>query len=264
MNVVHCTRLGIMGLLVVAELADSGGSSRASDLARQLESAYQSQSKEALRAFFEQWRQDVPIDEAGDGSRAFQHALDIVKDLYQPLNLKRIGDPEWGYDQYANAEYALVPAEIRYEVVRNKSFPAPEIDTMKQLRRRTKLVRFCPSLANVVIRPVCLTDRYKKALYSFLGDEHYKTGELSIMTPATAKGESTKKLDFLNSVVQIYHGHWGSWRLATDPTIDRIQFNSDFTKAVAYFTLIYEGGEAHYKRTQDGWVLESSALTWIT
>ena len=83
------------------------------------------------------------------------------------------------------------------------------------------------------------------------------------MNTAQARGESLKRLSYINEVTSIMTGHWGGWLLTSHPHVSSVRFNRDLTKALVFYRIGYGGGEALFVRDQNKWNLESFQKTWV-
>ena len=125
-------------------------------------------------------------------------------------------------------------------------------------------ISFRPPVSFSNKKVVYLTTAYKQLLNNFLGNEHVKLGEESIMQVAYSKGESAKRMKFINKAVKIIYGHWGGyWQYETYPKAYNIIFDSKLRHAVVNFRYGYGGGYAILKKQNNQWVIVSAELTWI-
>jgi hypothetical protein len=126
------------------------------------------------------------------------------------------------------------------------------------------VTNFRPGITQTAATPLYLTDKYRKILDSFLGNDHIPFGEGDIMNPALPKDESAKRLNFLRNYIKIYLGHWGTfWHYTSDPSIGALIFDNDMKHARIQYTMIYEGGEAFLEYQDNAWKLISTKRTWI-
>ncbi|MBQ7212009.1 MAG: hypothetical protein IJS19_05025 [Muribaculaceae bacterium] len=126
------------------------------------------------------------------------------------------------------------------------------------------IISFRPPVHFPDKRIVYLTPEYKRILDSFLGDKHVDLGKESIMQVANSKGESKKRMEFINSAAKIFYGHWGGyWQYETYPKATSIVFDSQMQHAVVFFRFVYEGGEVFLEKQSDEWTIISGRLTWI-
>lgn len=227
--------------------------------------AYLDGSKKKLGDFFVAWAdRSKPISEKHLEKLpvAFRHAYKIFEDFYQPKNLGRIGNPEWGTEQFSHVTYFITQPTIRI-LVTDKVIEEINSNSFTDSIYYAELKNFQPRIKGGT-KALFLDDYHGPLIEGFLGSEELPMGHNGIMSTSKAIGESEKKQKFINQYVQIYHGHWGGWRFATDPTISTINFNKSFTKAIVHFSLVYQGGEAIYEYENRKWVLRKSELTWIT
>jgi hypothetical protein len=231
---------------------------------KRLYCAYRDDSQQRLATFFDAWSsdsQEITPAELGELPQALQHAYAIFEDFYRPKDLRRVGDAEWGPEQFAHAKYFLVRTDLRVTV--KKSLPDSTFGNSDDPSiAQWEVERFSPRASSDV--PLCyLDDRYANLIRRFLGDEELPMGHSGIMSTSVARGESLRRQEFINQLVQVYHGHWGGWNLSTDPSVYQIEFDETMENAKLYFSLVYEGGEALYARDSDSWRLVRSELTWI-
>ena len=84
------------------------------------------------------------------------------------------------------------------------------------------------------------------------------------MNPSRARGQSEKRLEFMNKKLNIIHGHWGGyWHIETHPMVFSINFNKKRNLAKVNYRLVYQGGEAIYVKKNGKWTLKEAYLTWI-
>ena len=232
---------------------------------KRLYCAYREDSQQKLTAFLDAWSEDsleVVEAELEEMPQPVQHAYVIFEDFYRPKELNRVGKAEWGPGQFLHAKYFLVSTALIVTV--KKSLPESLFENDDEPNiAKWEIEDFSPRATTDV--PLCyLDDRYASLIGRFLGDEELPVGHRGIMSTSVARGESLRRQEFVNHQVQIYHGHWGGWNFATDPSVYQIVFDEKLERAKLYFSLIYEGGEAVYERDENGWRLVKSELTWIT
>lgn len=227
--------------------------------------AYREQSEQRLAAFFEGWSlesQSISNDELEGLPEPVRYAYDLFEDFYRPKELNRVGDAEWGSSQFLHAKYFLVSPELVVTVkvtLPESSFGYDDVPTIAQW----DLDDFRPKATSDI--PLCyLNNRYRNLIRRYLGDKELQAGHRGIMSTSVARGESLLRQQFINKKVQIYHGHWGGWNLATDPSVTQVVFDEKLEYAKLYFSLVYQGGEALYRRDGNIWRLVKSELTWIT
>lgn len=125
-------------------------------------------------------------------------------------------------------------------------------------------ISFRPPVSFSNKKVVYLTTAYKRLLNNFLGNEHVKLGEESIMQVAYSKGESAKRMEYINKAVKIIYGHWGGyWQYETYPQAYNIILDSKLRHAVVNFRYGYRGGYAILKKHNNQWTIISAELTWI-
>ncbi len=227
--------------------------------------AYLDECETRLADFYSGWAdQSQPISKSDYQQlpAVFQHAYDIFEDFYQPKNLARIASPEWGTEQFSKVRYLVTQGKLDV-FVSDEVLEDPYADIATLSTFSATVTNFKPRVKGDT-PALFLNQRHASILRQFLGEEQAPPGYDGVMSTAKAVGESRKRQEFLNKHLKIYEGHWGGWRLVTDPTVMRINFNKDYSRAIVHFSLIYQGGEALFERKQGKWTLIKSELTWIT
>ena len=159
---------------------------------------------------------------------------------------------------------------IRRDKLQGKLYPIFDIsnDFRPYIGIPTKRVdsniSFRPPVSFPKKKIVYLTKGYKQLLNNFLGNEHVELGKESIMQAAHSKGESEKRMKFINKAVKIIYGHWGGyWQYETYPQAYNIILDSNLRHAVVHFRHGYGGGYAVLKKQNNQWGIISAELTWI-
>ncbi len=228
---------------------------------------------------------------------SLKDVYEIFSDFYTPFDLRRIGGSEWGDSLYFGVDYLVVQNRIDFSIVKtpdkkqiilnylkNNITDSTEYEEFSSTLMKDTLdyslgLLYCNSLDYIYkdsimdFRPNLdlemvdvLYSKYKyiNILSRFLKSKHYKFGFGGIMNPARAKGKSKRRLDWVNTKVKIFQGHWGGyWQMTTYPRVVNILFDKNRKTALVYFIMVYEGGEALYKKIDNKWTLVNSKLTWI-
>jgi hypothetical protein len=221
-------------------------------------------SNSYLEAFFEFWSDhSKPIDRKDlNYPEIINAAYDIFEDFYNPKDLRRIADPQWGDSAYKSNGYIIVQNSLvinQCGSFDDEGFPKDETNTLE-----LEIQNFRPTLNLPESRIVYLSPKYQKQLSEFMGKEYVPATTKNLMDPAFAVNESRKRQQYINQYARIYHGHWGNyWHFISHPEVTSISFNQDLTKAVVDFRIIHQGGSACYELTAGKWNLKSSGLSWI-
>ncbi len=233
-----------------------------------LESAYLEPETDLLDRFFSDWEEEVPPlrDEERSSLDETQRAVyEIFEVFYTPDQISRIGDSEVGPDIYSQYPYYVVQNSIDFTVFDRLIWGSEWAygDEEPKPIQGGEIKDFRPRVKGSDKRSVFLSPAYEQALFAFLGYDLSPVDEGRFMQAPFPKGESKKRADFLGKKVRVLAGHWGGWQIATHPYVNRIELNQDLTEAKVEFSLVYEGGEARLQRTEDGWRMTDSRLTWI-
>jgi hypothetical protein len=206
-----------------------------------LEQCYQDSSLDELASYLDAWHAGIsPVHryEYLLLSDTMRSIYQIFVSFYDPFDLGKYCTtgrcPEFGIDFYAGLGYIIVQNEIGY------SFDPDTLLVLKNFRPPVE----------VDAKTLYLTDEYKQEFDSFLNNGQHP-------------GEIGYRWNFLNQKLRIMSGHWFGWHFLTHPEVEYINFSPAFNSATVYFRIIYEGGEAKFKRETDEWEFIESYLTWI-
>ena len=235
-----------------------------------LEKAYTEKSDQLYEEFLQSWNKDIQAVKTTDSLSDIEKDIyEIYIDFYNPFKLRRVGTGEWGAKLYADIEYVIVQNSIyayTYDLDNlNYDFTTRITGRLDSLIiAKDSIMNFRPGVSFNKTPVLYLTPEYDTLINRFLGTEHYELGDGGIMNPARAKGESEKRVEFLNTKLEIIYGHWGGyWHIETHPYVFSIEFNKDRTLAKINYRLVYQGGEADYKKVNGKWVFAGARLTWI-
>jgi hypothetical protein len=231
-------------------------------LCNRLEYAYKQNSQDSLRLFFADWNQNIEPSSKDfiEQNDTIKAVYDSYKAFYNPLDLLKLGDWEWGNDLNSMCKYIVVQNKIFYAVCSSNNFNDFDWETS----RKDSICNFRPPLQIEQSKVLYLTTEYKKSIYHFLGTESTKVGTPNLMSPSRSKGESEKRYKQIRSFIPILHGHWGGyWHLETHPYVFTILFNKDLKIAKFDYRVGYQGGEATLTKGTNGWTIQKSEATWI-
>ncbi|HEY8898221.1 MAG TPA: hypothetical protein VIM79_25515, partial [Niastella sp.] len=231
----------------------------AKELTDKLETAYTRKADDKLGQFFADWNTNVPPNskkfiEQNDTINAL---FDAYKAFYQPLDLLKLGDWEWGNELNAGSKYVVINNTISYMVTNSFEHFDWQNPNMREIGD------FRPPTTIDSKKVLYLTPEYDSTLRQFLGTESTEAGEPNIMNPARPKGESEKRYKTLRPYIPILHGHWNGWHLNTHPSVSYLLLNKDLTQAHINFRVGYQGGEATLKKDGNSWTIKESKATWI-
>lgn len=233
---------------------------------RKLKTAYKNNSQSQLESFLQQWQsKSIPVGSLDSLSDLHKDVYQIYMDFYNPFNLLRVGDGEWGEDIYSGIDYVIIQNSILIEVFKTDSLYFSYFeDNDSLILVKERISNFRPDVHFEQAKTLFLFPKYKKAINKFLGSKSNPLGFGGIMNPSSAKGQSAERLKFLSEKLKIIHGHWGGyWHIETHPYVNVIDFNKDRTYAKVYFRLGYQGGVAIYSKKNEKWEMIYSGLTWI-
>ncbi|SFQ79319.1 hypothetical protein [Hymenobacter arizonensis] len=161
-----------------------------------------------------------------------------------------------------------VNGKLSHLARRNYSLLGDSFFQEREQRAPQRVVDSLPDFRPVVPVPgkqsIYLTPALAETLTAFLGTQHTPLGSSGTMQPARASKESHKRQVFLERQLKLWYGHWGGyWQLASYPLVSAVTFDRDLTYARVSFRMVYEGGEAILKRTNNQWTIVWVQRTWI-
>lgn len=163
----------------------------------------------------------------------------IYRIFYDPFDLGKYcttgSCPEFGNNIYEGLKYIIVQNEIKY--------------SLNEYEDHRSIKTFRPQIDTDGII-LYLSNDYKEELDAFLDVDKYQD-------------EIRDRHIFLNTKLKIWPGHWFGWHFLTHPEVSIIYINKDLDSATVHFRIIFQGGEAKFKRTLDKWEMIESKLTWI-
>ncbi|MCM4165977.1 MULTISPECIES: hypothetical protein [unclassified Arenibacter] len=224
--------------------------------------AYNENSEERIKSFFREWNNAVPSisSQIINESDTLRNVFKIFKQMYRPCDLLKLGDWEWGNKLNSNSQYVIVQKNLTYVILETTSLDSYSSEDV----RKITIENFRPSIHVNPDSTLYLTSEYENALNKFLEDDSSEVGEENIMNPSQPKNESKRRYDFLRKYIPILHGHWGGlWHLETHPEINLIVLDKTLSKALVFFRVGFQGGEAQLTKNNNAWIIENSEATWI-
>jgi len=201
-----------------------------------LREAFAGNSDEKLVEFLDTWARrigPVTCDLFEQKSETVQEAYRLFRDYYDPFNLERYGDSEWGSDVYADYDYIVVQKNAAAEI---PGFGREDDEYFRPL------VEF----ENAAV--LYLTEEYEHIIEEFLEESREQLWE---------------RIEFLRTHMSIDPGHWDGWEIVTCPHVGWFEFQPGLQSALVYFSILNEGGQSTLVKNGDTWELVESQLTWI-
>ena len=223
-----------------------------SEIAQQLEHAYQNGSQSALDTAFISWQQIIPTyssNEINAHSDTIRQVYDIFQAFYCPWDLNRI----------TGGEHENFETDYRYIVVQN-NLQFAVIDTNPQYYFyqgvsiwEGTIQDFRPNLDDATFPFVYLSALADSMIYQYL-----------YQPDGTLEPDHQQRVDFLREAIQLTHHHWISdYHKTTMPVVSHIYINEMFTQALVTFRVFYQFGQSYMERLDNRWILIHSKLTGI-
>lgn len=223
-----------------------------SEIAQQLEQAYQCVSQSALDTVFISWQQTIrpySSDEINALSDSIRQVYDIFQAFYCP----------WDLDRVTGGEHENFETDFRYIVVQN-SLHFAVVDTNPQYyyyRGVSIWERMIPDF-----RPRFDAPTFPVVYLSALADSMIY--QYLYQPDRTPEPDHHQRVAFLREAIQLTHHHWTSdYHKATMPIVSHIYMNEMFTQALVTFRVFYQFGQSYLERSDDRWILIHSELTGI-
>jgi len=232
---------------------------------KELTDIYKKRDEAGFTEFIKTWSETykpIPTSSLRQLPEVVRSSYEIFQLFYSPFNIKRIGGSEWGDKINEGSKCVVVQDTLNIRIV--KSLANYNMTDCPEDLCALQIAKFRPRLALKSKTVLRLTDKYERTLNSFLGTDHTPLGMGNIMSPAQSSGESERRSDFLRKQFLVIQGHWGGyWELLTQPQVEYIVFNPELTEAIVHFQIVYEGGEATFKRAGGQWKMVKAVRTWI-
>ena len=223
-----------------------------SEIANQLEYAYQSGLQSELDTVFAAWHRNIPpysSDEINKFSDTIRQVYDIFRAFYSPTDLNRV----------TAGAHENFETDFRYIVVQN-NLNFAVVDTNPQsyyyrgvTSRERTIPDFRPQPNETAFPVVYLSARADSMIYQYL-----------YQSDRTPKPDHQQRVAFLQEAMQLTHHHWISdYHKATMPIVSYIYINEKFTEALVTFRVFYQFGQAYLERSNNKWSLIHSELTGI-
>jgi hypothetical protein len=220
-----------------------------SEIAQQLEYAYQQGSQSALDTVFIAWQQTIRPYSSDKITDTLRHVYNAFQVFYSPTDLDRI----------TGGEHENFETDFRYIVAQN-SLHFALVDTNPRFYYYKGVTSWEGSipdfrpLPNESLFPVVyLSSQADSMIYQYLYE-----------SDGTPKQDHEQRVTFLREAMQLTHHHWISdYHKATMPIVSHIYMNELFTQALVTFRVFYQFGQSYFERSNNGWTLIHSELTGI-
>lgn len=284
--------------IIIGLFAFSGFGQNAEE--KLLKYSFKKGDADSLNMFFTKWEKEFqPISQIQfvNLSDTLKDIYEIFLDFYTPQDLKRIGGSEWGDSLYFGVDFVIVQNRIDFSIVEtldkkkiiltylrnnlkdssmyerySETFMKDTADyslgftyfNSIEYLYEDSIMDFRPNVKIDNIGILFYKTEYTRTIARFLKNKYHKLGFGGIMNPARAKGKSKLRLDWINTKVKIFHGHWGGyWQMTTYPSVNQILIDKERETALVFYRMVYEGGEALYKKIDNKWTLIESKRKWI-
>lgn len=233
-----------------------------------LQSIYCNQSQDQLDNFFKNWEKQsiaLPKDSLVNLNPIEQHVHEIFEEFYDPLNLEKYGDVQWGGDLYSGVMYIIIQNHLKYIISNKGSIKEVEFFGKKvkesSILRKAVLTNFRPNV-EISKKNFYLNSNFKGILDTFVFSKISCEGKRLTSTKEWVD-EYRKRINFLGNYIKIISPHWGGdLHYVTHPYVISIVFNKDATQGLVNFRIGWEGGETLFEKRGDEWEMIESKLTW--
>jgi len=249
-----------------------------------LNEGFENQDTEPLVRFFDRWHErvgPVPAETLTKKPEFEREAYAVYGQFF--ISSERLAQQE--------LKYVVVQRELCVTLVDNdlSDIFDDQWDSLDRRRAlpnisRVTLHEFRPRISIQGAKVLYLDRDHLNELLQFLVEEPYLSHLIPIvdrywdihhggdMGGVRAPDHSEKelavrkeKLAYLNSVLDILPGHWGTgWHFETHPIAGNLVLSSDHQRAIVEFRAGYGGGEAYLKKDARGnWIQVSRHESWM-
>jgi hypothetical protein len=236
------------------EIINSPESKSINKIISELQNAYDNNSDSTLNLVLDDWKNQNPPKEISSLSNPAEKAIyELYLKFYNPNNIDRYGQHEWGNDIYKDFDYAIIQNKIYYSVT----------DDEPDYEKTDSLFDFRPPVCLEGKTILYLTQNYNEALNYFLNPDYDPKSNIPYFQ-LTINQEGWDHFNFLVKKLAIIPGHWGGyWHIETHPEITYLVLSTSLKHAKINFRIAYEFGEAIMEKKSTGWEMISSAITMI-
>ena len=218
-----------------------------------LEKAYKHNSKEELKAFFDNWSREItPItnEELLTYNDTIQEAYKAFVNFYNSYRLDSSYSNEYN-GMYENVNFLIIPNAL-YIIFEDSLLYRDWGERDGKLT--DSIMNFRPTVQCNGTIPLYLSKKYKDILDVFLKEKEKKYKYLSL---------DRKKKSFIDDYVRIVSGHWGGWHLCSFPEVYSITFDEE----MKYIVIDYRdswgtGGGVRFKKEGDTWIFLDYISRW--
>jgi hypothetical protein len=222
------------------------------EIAQRLESAFQHQSQDELKAVFEAWQETIPpytSEEMVALSDTIQQVYAIFQEFYSPTDLDRItGGAHENFE--TDFWYIVVQNNTRFAVLDTSLEHLPYPGGIVE---EAQILDFRPPQGDLPFPVVYLSTQADSMIYQFL-----------YQPDGTPELDHRDRVNFLRQAMQLTHHHWiNDYHKATMPIVSVMYLNDSLTQARVDFRVFYQFGETYLERKDTGWTIISSELPMI-
>lgn len=259
----HCRRTAVfLGLLSLPILMCTSvtPAREAADWSAALAHGHAQGDSKPLAEFLEHWHKvSEPIAEDVVRKKLVleQSIYELYKAFYKPPT-RHYRDCAYVIVQNS-IEVVLMDSDLE-DVLRNTWEILPR-DTFPSQVSRFELKEFRPSLQLDGKHILYLDPFHLASMLGFLTDRDGYLVEGTGWSEDSESPDRMRRLEYLNSMLQIFPGHWGrGWHFETHPYVKTIFLSFDQQRAIVQFRVYYGGGEASMERLNGRWQL--TGILW--
>ncbi len=230
-----------------------------------LENAYTKKSKIQLSVFLDSlYEEQISFykEHTQTISKIEETVYQLYKVFYNPkdtMYLKYVGEPKLISD---STKYIIIQDTILALITGYDSFKDHTTrDLDEDINNKVYITNFCPDIGQDSIKVIYFNKKIKNILSKFLFSKFEKNECLRINMDR--KEEVFDRVRFLNTYLRIIPSHWLNYWLVGDyPRVVKIYFNNDLSESIVCFEVLYQYGEAFYKKINGSWKLQKFEIVF--
>ncbi|MBI5326231.1 MAG: hypothetical protein HZB41_13335 [Ignavibacteriae bacterium] len=216
-----------------------------------LEAAYRMKSYEMLKEFLDAFAEEsAPFDSIEYQSKPQfeKEAYNIFYKIFKPLDIGSIlRIPKYNntiltdYNFYSDKKYLIIQDKVPIELYQEETHKGPysysnlisEKDTIYlNVKSKFLILGFNPSIFIKGYKIIFCSNDFSTVIKEFLGKRHHYN---SLKDEFIESKEFNKRLDFINHFITIITSfHADFYRIETNPLIENISLNFNYTEARVY------------------------------
>lgn len=231
-----------------------------------LENAYKKNSIHQLSLFFDEWNEKSNNlflkNKTLNKDTLESNAYDLFNEFFDPIDNKLGKNLERQKYITKLTKYIIVQNELL--VYLTNYFELENIQLKNEINIKYNLLKiknFTPKPKNITNKILYSDSYYRNILKKYLLADIDQYNRLTFNF--SKKYEVINRIKYLNNYLRIFPSHWYKYLYVEDhPFVSKIYFNKNMTEAIIFYEVLYQSGEAIYKKINNKWKFIKSKINF--